>query len=232
MRFTTAGLLAVVVALSTAAPASAKAAAFADTQSITADGLRGMSLKELRHHLRQRGALCSDCVEKNHFRERLAEMLAMGAGSGDGGVLDEAGMATFEAQLAELEDKKKQRAAPTPAAGASGADDAALNEMLKAKMDENQRMKDILRKAGMDTSHVNVDGMGGMGDLYSEMYRDQAKEAGKKKKKGKNGKKAAEKAAEEAPPAEEAAPVADAAEEPAESVDDVVAEEGAIEGDL
>jgi hypothetical protein len=162
---------------------TASAADFADTAALTAESaeLQRMKLAELRYHLRRRGIdECGDCVEKEHFRQRLRDELA--AGTEVSRTHDEA------VELAAAGKRKSQKAkAPTPEPTAapgsqmSEEDIESLRETFAKKQEENDRMREALRKAGIDPSSVKTD---------ADMFGDILKNAGKGAKKGKNGKRA------------------------------------------
>jgi hypothetical protein len=208
----------------TLAVALCSAAEFPDTTTITAASVKKMNMKELRYHLRRRGTLCPDCLEKNDFRARLVEQMQL---DGNGGVLDEAGARAFEERTADL----KQAGAGAANAGAkakakAAGGDADVANVLKKKLDENQRMQDILKRAGMDTSHIDTNGYGGldMGDLYSKIY-DEKRAEGRKAKQERAERSARDAAAERT--------VRDAPDSvaSADDVETVAAEEDDVTGD-
>lgn len=130
------------------------AAKFQDTAALKADApeLDRMKLAELRHHLRRLGMdNCDDCVEKDHFRQRLKAALASGA--------------QVQATAEEAEAKPRTRHEGTvnrdtgdASTNPIGEDElAGIRDMLRKKKEENDKMKETLRKAGIDPSSIRTE---------------------------------------------------------------------------
>jgi hypothetical protein len=151
--------------------ATALAADFAATEDLAADApeLARMKLAELRYHLRRRGVdECDDCVEKEHFRQRLRA------------ALEEKVEVTRTHEEALAAEKPKKAATPAPnvktPTPTSMSDDEleGLRETIMKKQKETEQMREAMRKAGLDPNMVKTD---------TDMFADILSKAGKNKKK-------------------------------------------------
>jgi hypothetical protein len=171
--------------------AAADGPIFADTAVLKADSseLARMKMAELRHHLRRLGVdECSDCVEKEHFRQRLTAELA--AGTPVTRSAEEAQEAAAAAKKPSTPPAAAPKVEPTTL---SEADMAGLREMMRKKKGEDDKMKEALRKAGLDPNSIRTDS-----DMFADILN-----GGKAKNSGANGRKKKAKDAPSSTPAEE-----------------------------
>ena len=133
-------------------------------EAVTAEDVESMTLKELRTQLRMRNLVCATCVEKYHFVDFLKEHLAESPVVVDRSTVED-----------EQQQKKKKRekvrkpnpqtpdgAKEPPKKGArppqeGNIDLEELKKELRKKRNENIRLREAMKKAGLDTSKMKDD---------------------------------------------------------------------------
>ncbi len=153
---------------------------YADTETLTAESeaIDDMKAAEVRFHLRRLDvpAECPECETKAQYRQKLRDALAAG----------------------HKVVKDPNEASPRPPPASKEASEAAYDAIRKKK-EENDRIRDALRKAGYDASSFSSPE-----DKIAEMMEQQRRggKAGgaKPAKKGKTAQEAQEPAKEAPPP--------------------------------
>ena len=171
---------------------------------LTVDMVRTFSLKQIRFELKRRHILCDGCMEKEHFLNKLLDSLDAPV---DKTILtmEDAGSPNFQKSKKpspkKSSDKDGEEAASVPEGGAGSSDKPkpadvdmeGLYESIMKKKKENDKLKETLRKAGIDPSHVGT-GPGGSDGFGGEAFEKWAKQY-EKKRGGKGGQKAEKKKA-------------------------------------
>jgi pyruvate/2-oxoglutarate dehydrogenase complex dihydrolipoamide acyltransferase (E2) component len=147
-------------------------------ETLTVEAVDKLPLKEIRKELKARGVACSDCMEKDHFASKLKEAIV--------------NKVTPKSKASTPEPTPK--AEPPKNEGAtnqmSEEDRQNLLKELRKKRDEQKKMRDALRKAGIDPSTIKGDGFGNGfgGDAFEKFLEEEEKREALKKGKGKEGK--------------------------------------------
>ena len=122
----------------------APAAAATEVQYDENTDFSKLRIKELRRLLEERDVQCKGCVEKEHFVQMVKESIHLPL-----------------VKKAEKKDRRKPRrpkAQPVNDDMGGDIDPNSLREALKKKLDEQKKMDEALRKAGIKTG---AQGFGG-----------------------------------------------------------------------
>lgn len=142
-----------------------------------------MSLKRVRHELKRRSLKCGDCSEKEHFVAFLLEHMHTSAV--DATIPEFEDLGKTKAEHAEKLSKKANDEAKKSAEDFSDMDMDGFYETMMKKKKDDAKMKETLRKAGIDTSKFNSFGGDGASMFDSADFEKWAKKRKGATKKGK-----------------------------------------------
>ena len=123
----------------------------ASSSSLNVEGLEKLRLKEIRSKLKERGALCEGCTEKEHFLDRLKEVF-------DWPILDQEQKHTPNRSA-----KKTEKLDEVPDFSSLPPD---LRDSLVQKFKQEEELKNKLNAAG-----INTDGMDFGQNSFGNMFK-------------------------------------------------------------